>query len=158
MLDEVKEGLVLLNSLLALQLIDNFTIEWFWREQVWVVKLDKHRVEGKDLQAALETIRDIVREHNALYPAEALRPECTEEERMDKREALAEYAHDAWSGWMKYMLDQGIFNADGTWTMPKESVDRWQRQMITSYSNLPEREKESDREEADKILAIMETS
>ena len=74
----------------------------------------------------------------------------------DLREALAEYMHDiAWSVWMQYMLDQGTFNDDGTWTMPKESVERWSRQMATEYKRLPEREKASDRDQADVIMAIM---
>ena len=61
------------------------------------------------------------------------------------RELLAEYAHVAWSGWMRYMLD----NWDD------EHLDRWRRQMDTDYHDLPEGEKESDRREADKILHIL---
>lgn len=53
------------------------------------------------------------------------------------KEDLSDYAHEAWSGWMKYMFKQGKFNDDGTWTMPKTSVERWQRQMETSYKKLP---------------------
>jgi hypothetical protein len=68
------------------------------------------------------------------------------------REKLAEYAHGAWSGWLKYMFSKGTFN--GTWTMPDWAVTRWSRQMSTTYADLPENEKESDLAEADKILAI----
>ncbi len=71
------------------------------------------------------------------------------------REKLAEYAHNAWSGWMKYMFSQAPSNADGTWTMSVEMIKRWQRQMYTPYAELPEAEKASDRAEADAILAIM---
>ncbi len=82
------------------------------------------------------------------------------------REALAEYAHEAWSGWMKYLFSKGEFGwADGpveanrraerVWMMPQWAVERWQRQMNTPYAELSEEEKESDREEADKMLAIM---
>lgn len=75
---------------------------------------------------------------------------------MDTREKLAEYSHDvAWAGWMQYMLDQGTFNPDGTWTMHKKEVERWSRQMTTEYKHLSEREKASDREQADKMLAII---
>jgi hypothetical protein len=70
------------------------------------------------------------------------------------REALAEYAHEAWSGWMKYLFTKGTFNEDGTWTMPKWAVERWTRQMGTPYAGLPENEKPSDREEADKMISI----
>lgn len=79
-------------------------------------------------------------------------------------EKLADYAHEAWSGWMKYMFDKGAINgfwqmseaeAIG-WTMPKELYQRWLRQSLTPYADLPESEKESDRKEARAILAIIE--
>ena len=70
------------------------------------------------------------------------------------RELLSDYAHEAWCGWMKYMFSKAEINEDGTWTMPKWAVERWQRQMNTKYSELPEEEKKSDREEADKMLSI----
>lgn len=86
----------------------------------------------------------------------------------DVREALAEYAHEAWSGWMKYLFGKGErrgqFSADPTkyseievvWIMPAWAVERWTRQMNTSYADLPESEKESDRQEADRMLAIVQ--
>ncbi len=73
----------------------------------------------------------------------------------EMREKLAEYAHNAWSGWMKYMFQKSHRNTTGTVTIPKHLVDRWTRQMITPYSGLPLKEKKSDREEADQILAIV---
>lgn len=75
------------------------------------------------------------------------------------REALAAYAHDsAWGGWMRYMINKGTLNADGTWTMPAWALERWARQMKTPYAELPEAEKQSDRDEADKMLALMRFS
>lgn len=71
------------------------------------------------------------------------------------REALAAYAHDAWSGWMRYMWSKATANADGTITLPLWAVERWQRQMTTAYADLPESEKASDRKEADQMLAIV---
>lgn len=71
------------------------------------------------------------------------------------REKLAKLAHDQWSGWMKYLFSKGVFNSDGTWTMPLWAVERWQRQMKTPYSELSETEKESDRAEADKFLRVI---
>lgn len=71
-----------------------------------------------------------------------------------RREALAAYAHQAWSGWMRYMFAQSRTNKDGTVTIPKELVDRWTRQMQTPYEDLPGEEKESDRHEADRMLLI----
>lgn len=81
------------------------------------------------------------------------------------RETLAEYAHDAWTGWMKYMFEKGVLLNDKGMTpepgeparlmLPTWSVERWQRQMNTEFSALPESEKESDRAEADRMLAIV---
>ena len=53
---------------------------------------------------------------------------------------------------MRYMFGRGQINSDGSFTIPPASVERWQRQMNTAYSDLPETEKASDREEADQIL------
>ena len=72
------------------------------------------------------------------------------------REQLADLCHEQWSGWMKYLFSKGTFNEDGSWTMPAWAVERWQRQIATCYFNLSEDEKESDRVEADKFLALIE--
>ena len=71
------------------------------------------------------------------------------------REPLADVSHDIWSHWMRWMFTTGAFNDDGTWTMPAALVERWKRQMETSYTELTEREKDSDREQADKILTVI---
>ena len=71
------------------------------------------------------------------------------------REALAAQAHDSWAGWMKYLFSKSTKNADGTVTIPAWAVERWERQAATGYAWLSEDEKKSDREEADKYLAIM---
>jgi len=70
------------------------------------------------------------------------------------REDLAEYAHSAWSGWMKYLFKKSTKNNDGTVTIPKWAVDRWNIQMNTKYNDLPEEMKESDRVEADRMIII----
>lgn len=83
------------------------------------------------------------------------------------REELAEYAHEAWSGWMKYMFEKGALTTTWdikerrtvqTFHLPYQFVERWQRQMNTPYADLPESEKESDRAEADKMLEIISYS
>ena len=71
-------------------------------------------------------------------------------------EELAEYAHTAWAGWMQYMFEKCIANEDATLTIPAWAVERWSRQAHTSYNELPEEEKESDRTEALKMLEIVE--
>lgn len=81
---------------------------------------------------------------------------------MDKtREALAAYAHDAWAGWMEYLFKQTylLHNSEGREerVIPAWAVERWVRQMRTAYADLPEQEKPSDRAEADKMLAIIDS-
>ena len=71
------------------------------------------------------------------------------------RDALAAYAHDAWSGWMKYLFDKSRRNPDGSVTIPPELVTRWRRQMLTDYADLPAAEQASDLAEADKMLAVL---
>jgi hypothetical protein len=81
------------------------------------------------------------------------------------REALAAYAHEAWSGWMRYLFSKcdthtprnavGMLLDVPVTTIPRWAVERWERQMNTPYADLPEEEKESDRAQADKILDIV---
>jgi hypothetical protein len=79
------------------------------------------------------------------------------------RENLADYAHEVWSGWMRWMFKEGGIRKEieyengrwaTVWIMKPEKYDRWQRQMNTVYGALPEPEKESDRAEADKMIDI----
>ena len=73
-----------------------------------------------------------------------------------KREELASNEHNRWAGWMKYLFTKGKKNDDGSFTINKESVNRWERQMKTNYKNLSQKEKDSDRKEADKTIKIVE--
>lgn len=68
------------------------------------------------------------------------------------REALADLEHEQWAHWMRYMLSLGSERVDGTWAIDMEHIRRWQRQMDTPYADLSEKEKDSDREWADKAL------
>lgn len=78
------------------------------------------------------------------------------------REKIASCMHDIWAHWMKYLYSKchRLGNSDGPahdkddLVIPKEYVERWQRQMVTPYDILSEKEKDSDREQADKVLAI----
>ncbi len=72
------------------------------------------------------------------------------------RESLADTSHEIWSHWMRWMFTVGKFNEDGSWTMPAAKAERWQRQMNTPYSALTEGEKDSDREQADKIQNVLD--
>lgn len=73
----------------------------------------------------------------------------------DKREALAAYAHEAWSGWMQYMFQCSFESSNGSVNIPPVLVKRWKRQASTNYEDLPPFEQKSDLKEADKILAII---
>ena len=70
-------------------------------------------------------------------------------------EKLAEYAHNSWSGWISYMFSKMERQSNGDWWIPKWAYERWIRQSQTEYKNLPEEEKESDREEAKNIISIL---
>ena len=71
------------------------------------------------------------------------------------KERLAALAHEQWSGWMQYMFSKSTVNKDGSMTIPIRAVERWTRQANTPYIELPEKEKMSDRKEADKILSVI---
>ncbi len=74
---------------------------------------------------------------------------------MSKEEKLAEYAHDAWAGWIKYMWSKSELDPkSGKIEIPKWAVSRWTRQSNIPYKDLPEDEKESDRKEAKKMIDI----
>ena len=72
------------------------------------------------------------------------------------REQLADIQHAIWAHWMGYMFGCGEFRKDGTWVMPAEKLERWWRQKEAPYSELSDKERESDRHQADKILAVVQ--
>ena len=76
-------------------------------------------------------------------------------EKDDVREKLSDYAHKSWSGWMEYLFSKSDENEDGSVTISKDLVYRWKRQVETDYEDLSEEEKDSDRDEADKMLKIL---
>jgi hypothetical protein len=71
------------------------------------------------------------------------------------REHLAAAQHEIWINWMIYLFTTGTMNEDGSYTIPAEKVKHWKRQIKTSYQDLTEKEKESDRYQADKILDVL---
>ena len=78
---------------------------------------------------------------------------------MDKNELieqLAEKEHASWARWMKYVFGLGKTNEDGSLTIEPAFVKRWRRQAHTDYTDLPESEKQSDRDEVEHILPIIE--
>jgi len=116
-----------------------------------LVLFDHH---GRDLGGwGREPARDRI--ETALQAA-ASRP--LEEPRPQAIEALADAAHVAWSGWMRYLFKKCRDWANGDLTIPNEWRERWQRQIDTPYAELREDEKESDRVEARKFLAALSAS
>jgi len=71
------------------------------------------------------------------------------------RERLAAIQHEIWISWMKHLFSVCIPKADGSYSIPVEKAEHWKRQINTPYQNLTEKEKESDREQADKVLDIL---
>lgn len=71
------------------------------------------------------------------------------------REALAAESHKIWASWMEYLFKVCPINENGEAVISAYSVERWHRQIATPYSELSEKEKDSDREQADKILKVI---
>lgn len=78
-----------------------------------------------------------------------------------RREALAALAHEQWSGWMKYLIGRltcgglSMMSDRGPCVIERDDLDRWKRQVHTPYAELSESEKESDRKEADRVIALL---
>ena len=63
-------------------------------------------------------------------------------------ETLASVEHERWSHWQRYMHGKCIPQGDdGALLIPAEFAKRWEKQMVTPYSELTDEEKESDREQ-----------
>ena len=74
---------------------------------------------------------------------------------VDLLEHLAAIEHDRWSKWQKYVHNKGVRQPDGSIVIPAEFVERWDRQIATSYENLSEIEKESDREQVHDYIHVI---
>ena len=70
------------------------------------------------------------------------------------RDKIAELCHFQWSGWMKYLFSKCKTNSDGTVIIPKEMVERWNRQHSTTFDMLSKSEQDSDRVEAEKFQLL----
>jgi len=64
----------------------------------------------------------------------------------DLIEKLAALEYDQWAHWTKYMLVN----------LTDENIARWKEQIDTPYSKLSEKDKDKDREWAQKVLDITE--
>ena len=57
---------------------------------------------------------------------------------------FGEATHEMWSHWMKYLFTQGWNMPDGKFSIKRDKVERWKRQMETSFLELTEEEQNSD--------------
>ena len=71
-------------------------------------------------------------------------------------EELAAAEHERWAHWQRYLHEQCIPGPDGSLTIPAELVRRWAAQMNTPYTDLSETEKNSDREQVERYLPLIE--
>ena len=74
---------------------------------------------------------------------------------MEDREKIAAEMHAIWSHWLAYVVSRGVPNERGDIIIPANFVGRWMLQMDIPYDKLTEDEKETDRLQADKIIAII---
>ncbi|MFN0074005.1 MAG: hypothetical protein ACKVVP_21205 [Chloroflexota bacterium] len=70
-------------------------------------------------------------------------------------ERLAATEHDRWAHWQRYMHGMAERRPDGALILPAELVERWEAQISTSYADLSEAEKESDREQVRRYLPLL---
>lgn len=71
-------------------------------------------------------------------------------------ETLASVEHERWSHWQRYMHSKCIPHGDdGALLIPADLVKRWDRLIVTPYSELTDDEKESDREQVRKYLPLI---
>jgi hypothetical protein len=63
--------------------------------------------------------------------------------------------HERWSHWQRYMHEKGVRQPDGSLLIPADLVERWQKQIETPYSELTDKEKESDREQVRKYVPLI---
>jgi len=73
-------------------------------------------------------------------------------------ELLAENEHKTWASWMEWLFNSecGTLNADGSFTIKPEKVDRWKYQLKVPYKLLSEEEKESDRMQVYELMPTLQ--
>ena len=57
--------------------------------------------------------------------------------------------------WMRHLEKQVIWREGIGWVIDEETIMHWQRQINSGYDDMTEGGKESDRHQADKILALL---
>jgi len=70
-------------------------------------------------------------------------------------EKLANLEHERWSRWQNYMHSKCMRQSDGSLLVPSTLVERWERQMQTTYWDLTDEEKTSDRDQVQQYLPLI---
>lgn len=73
----------------------------------------------------------------------------------DLVEELAALEHERWAHWQDYVHAQGQRRPDGSILLPANLVARWERQIKTSYKDLTNEERESDREQVRRYFPLL---
>lgn len=72
------------------------------------------------------------------------------------RAELAAIEHERWAHWQKYLHDLCTRGINGSLVIPAALVERWERQIATSYADLSEREQLADLAEVDRYWPIIQ--
>ena len=140
--------------------IDTFERLWFLVNSsnfIYEDKLEdimikfKENCEGMNI----EPPKEAVEKYPEIFSQDLVRESL---ESKDIIEDMADQEHDSWARWMEHLFNKSEKNPDGTVTIPKDKVDRWERQMKTDYEDLSDKEKESDRKEVRKFIKIVKKS
>ena len=70
-------------------------------------------------------------------------------------EKLASIEHERWADWQKYLHSKCTKDSNGNLIIPKELVDRWERQIATPYNELTAKEQDSDREQVNRYWNLI---
>ncbi|MER6970896.1 hypothetical protein ABT304_07575 [Nocardioides sp. NPDC000445] len=73
----------------------------------------------------------------------------------DLIEELAALEHERWAHWQRYLHARCTPGPEGSLIIPASDVRKWAKQMNTSYSDLSEAEKDSDREQVQRYLHVI---
>ena len=70
---------------------------------------------------------------------------------------LAAIEHERWAHWQSYIHAKAFRREDGALVIPAELVEHWEKQIETPYGHLSAKEQESDKEQVERYLPIIES-
>ncbi len=71
-------------------------------------------------------------------------------------ERLAAIEHERWAHWQRFMHEHGKRQPDGSLLLPADLVAKWDRLIDTPYTQLTDKERESDRDQVRRYLPTVE--